>query len=65
VEFDASKRGLVFIQESGIIKSDPEYRGAKDALTWAGLTYFVAALASVAQLIYFILRFNNSRRNED
>ncbi|MEI6312977.1 MAG: zinc metallopeptidase [Bacteroidota bacterium] len=65
VEFDASKRGLVFIQESGIIKSDEEYKGAKDALTWAGLTYFVAALASVAQLLYFLLRLNGSRRSND
>lgn len=65
VEFDASKRGLVFIQESGIIKSDEEYNGAKDALTWAGLTYFVAALASVAQLLYFVLRMNGTRRSND
>ena len=32
-----------------------EYEGAKDALKWAGMTYFVAALASVAQFLYLLL----------
>lgn len=65
VEFDASKRGLEFIQGNRITLSDEEDRGAKDALTWAGLTYFVAALAAVAQLLYFILRFSGARRSDD
>lgn len=62
VEIDASKRGLAFIEGTRITQTEEEYQGAKDALTWAGLTYFVAALASIAQLAYFILRLN-SRRN--
>ena len=61
VEFDASKRGLAFIDENRIATTDQEYKGAKDALTWAGMTYLVAALASLAQLLYFILRFTNRR----
>lgn len=61
VEFDASKRGLAFIEGNNITRSDEEYRGAKDALTWAGMTYFVAAIAALAQLLYFILRFTNRR----
>jgi Zn-dependent membrane protease YugP len=63
VEFDATRRGLVFITENNITRSDEEYKGAKDALTWAGLTYFVAAIAAVAQLLYFILRMRS--RDDD
>ena len=65
VEFDASTRGLEFIQGNRITRSEAEDKGAKEALTWAGLTYFVAALAAVAQLAYFILRFSAARRNDD
>lgn len=65
VEFDASRRALAFIQDSRIALNDEEYKGAKDMLTWAGMTYFVAALAGVAQLLYFILRFSSSRRDDD
>ncbi len=61
VEIDASKRGLAFVDANRIAQTEEEYRGAKDALTWAGLTYFVAALASIAQLAYFIFRLNSRR----
>ena len=61
VEIDASRRALAFVETSRITQSEEEYHGAKDALTWAGLTYFVAALASIAQLTYFILRLNSRR----
>lgn len=54
VEFDASNRALAWIQNNGIVSSQ-EYSGAKDALKWAALTYVVAALASIAQLMYWIM----------
>lgn len=55
VEFDASKRAMVYLDESGIAGHRGEtYAGAKDALKWAGMTYFVAALASVAQFLYLL-----------
>lgn len=62
VEFDASKRAMVFLDESGIAGRRGEaYAGARDALKWAGMTYFVAALASVAQFLYLLLIFLNRR----
>lgn len=61
VEFDASKRGLAFIESSNLTRTEEEQSYAKDALTWAGMTYVVAALASLAQLLYFILQFNRRR----
>jgi Zn-dependent membrane protease YugP len=56
VEFDASRRALVWINERGIVSGD-EYTGAKDALKWAGLTYVAAALSSLVMLIYLVLRY--------
>lgn len=54
VEFDASKRALAWIESNGIVTSQ-EYAGAKDALKWAAMTYVVAALAAIAQLLYWIM----------
>lgn len=59
VEFDASKRALVWLDNSGMTGTQAEYDGARDALNWAGLTYVVAALSSLVMLIYLILRFGN------
>lgn len=62
VEFDASKRAVVWLDSSGIAgRRGPEYAGARDALKWAGMTYFVAALASVAQFLYLLSLFLNRR----
>lgn len=58
VEFDASKRAMVWLDSSGLAgRRGGEYAGARDALKWAGMTYFVAALASVAQFLYLLLIF--------
>ena len=53
VEFDASNRALAWIERAGIV-SDQEHDGAKDALKWAAMTYVVAALGSLATLLYYI-----------
>lgn len=53
VEFDASKRALVWLDQSGITHSQVEHSGAKDALKWAAMTYVVAALSSLAMLLYY------------
>ena len=53
VEFDASKRALVWLRSSGIT-SDKELTYANDALKWAASTYVVAALAAVTYLLYYI-----------
>lgn len=56
VEFDASKRALAWLDNSGIAVGK-EYDGAKDALTWAALTYVSAALAALVQLLYLVSIF--------
>ena len=53
VEFNASKRALVWLRSSGIT-SDKELTYADDALKWAASTYVVAALAAVTYLLYYI-----------
>lgn len=57
VEFDASRRALVWLDESGVARGD-EYKGAKDALWWAAMTYVSAALSSLVMLIFLILSLN-------
>lgn len=53
VEFDASKRALAWLDTKGIVRKD-EYPMTKDALKWAASTYIVAAIASVATLLYYL-----------
>lgn len=60
VEYDASNRALVWLERSNVTLPQ-EHGKAKDALHWAALTYVVAALASVATLLQYILIFFNSR----
>jgi len=60
VEIDASKRALVWLNQSGITFSH-EHEEAKDALKWAAYTYVVAAVGAAATLVYYIWQFNRSR----
>lgn len=52
VEFDASKRALIWLEGSQV-SSSMEHEKAKNALFWAAMTYVVAALGSIAMLIYY------------
>jgi Zn-dependent membrane protease YugP len=53
VEIDASRRALAWLNSSNITGyGTHEY--AKDALKWAAYTYVVAALSSLAMLLYFL-----------
>ncbi len=61
VEYDASRRALVWLNSSGLTY-DREHEEAKDALKWAARTYVVGALASLATLMYYIMIFLGSRR---
>ncbi len=60
VEFDASHRALVWLQSARITTAQ-EQTQAKDALKWAAMTYVVAALASLATLLYYISMLNRRR----
>jgi len=60
VEFDASARALRWLNSSHITLPQ-EHEKAKDALKWAALTYLVAALASIAMLVQYILIYQNRR----
>jgi Zn-dependent membrane protease YugP len=53
VEFDASRRALVWLRSSGIT-SEQEITYANDALKWAASTYVVAALAAATYLLYYV-----------
>jgi uncharacterized protein len=57
VEFDASKRALAWMERRNIVTSG-EHAMAKDALWWAASTYVIAAIGSLATLIYYIGIFN-------
>ncbi len=63
VEFDASKRALAWLKTTNVTASF-EYPKAKDALKWAAMTYVVAALASVAMLVQYILIFLGGSRRD-
>ena len=61
VEFDASRRALAWMDNQGVVTSQ-EHQMAKDALWWAAMTYVVAALGSLAELIRLIHIVNRSKR---
>jgi Zn-dependent membrane protease YugP len=61
VEFDASNRALAWMTEKKVVTVD-EHAGAADALKWAARTYVVAALGSIATLVYYISRYAGKRR---
>lgn len=60
VEYDASARALRWMENTHLT-TRYEHDKAADALQWAARTYLVAALASVAQLVYFVMIFLNRR----
>lgn len=62
VEFDASRRALAWMDNQRVVTSQ-EHSMAKDALKWAAMTYVVAALASLAQLLYLVTIFLGGRRD--
>jgi hypothetical protein len=60
VEFDASSRALAWLDTKGIVRKD-EYPMTKDALKWAASTYVVAAIASIATLLYYLQLYMGRR----
>lgn len=60
VEINASRRALAWLSDAGITSSGTHDK-AQDALKWAAYTYVVAALGSLATLIYYIMLFLGAR----
>jgi uncharacterized protein len=60
VEINASQRAIAWLRSSGLTSYETTDQ-AKDALTWAAYTYVVAALASLATLLYYISIFTGRR----
>lgn len=63
VEYDASNRALAWLENNQVVQPN-EYDECKDALKWAARTYLVAALGSLAQLLYFVMILLGNRRSE-
>lgn len=60
VEYDASNRALAWLRNKNMV-SQEEFAGSKDALKWAARTYLVAALGSLAMLLYWGFQILGSR----
>ncbi|HOG19698.1 MAG TPA: zinc metallopeptidase [Salinivirgaceae bacterium] len=60
VEINASQRALTWLNSAGITTSESHPK-AKEALRWAAYTYVVAALSSLATLLYYIAIFMGRR----
>ncbi|MBO5793644.1 MAG: zinc metallopeptidase, partial [Bacteroidaceae bacterium] len=60
VEINASKRALVWLDHSGITSSYNQ-RDAESALRSAAYTYVVAALSSLATLVYYVMIYMGRR----
>lgn len=62
VEFDASKRALVWLEKSGVA-NQMEHGRAKNALFWAAMTYVVGAVGAIAQSLYFVMLIFGQRQH--
>jgi uncharacterized protein len=60
VEYDASNRALAWLNKTNITNGE-EHEMAQDALKWAARTYVVAAVSSIATLLYYIMMFLNAQ----
>jgi Zn-dependent membrane protease YugP len=60
VEYDASNRALAWLKNKNIVTPD-EYKGSEDALKWAARTYLVAAIGSIASLLFWALQVFGGR----
>ena len=62
VEINATQRALAWLSNAGIT-SYQNHDKAQDALKWAAYTYVVAALGSLATLLYYIMLFTGASRD--
>ena len=64
VEFNASRRALVAIEQNGIL-TDDELAGARKTLSAAAMTYVAATATALAQLLRLLILFGGNRRRKD
>ena len=64
MKYDASNRAMKWLKQTGTITRE-ELEGAEDSLKWAARTYLVAALGSLAQLLYYVSMFLGSNKREE
>ncbi len=62
VEVNASSRALAWLNTAGVTNVN-NHDMAKDALKWAAYTYVIAAIGSLATLIYYIMIAMSGRRS--
>ena len=62
VEFDASARAKVVLQQLGIVRPGPEAAAVNSTLNAAGLTYVAAFIGSLLQFLYYVMLLTNQRR---
>jgi Zn-dependent membrane protease YugP len=63
VEFDASARANVVLQQHGIVRPGPEAEAVNSTLNAAGLTYVAAFIGILLQFLYYLMIFLGQRRN--
>ncbi|GIZ09295.1 zinc metallopeptidase [Flavobacterium sp. UMI-01] len=63
VEYDASNRALAWLENKRML-TQQEHAGAKDALKWAARTYLVAAIGSIATLLYYLSIYLGGNRRD-
>lgn len=61
VEFNASRRAMKLLKETGVVTSGKELAAVGKVLNAAALTYVAAAATAVLQLVYLITIFLNRR----
>lgn len=60
VEFDASNRAMTWLERRNMVQPK-EYAMARNALNWAASTYVIAALSSLATLLYYVSVFTGRK----
>ncbi len=64
VEIDASNRALVLTKELNLFTTDQEYQDGKKVLTAAGMTYFIALVSAILQLLRLLSLAKSSKRRD-
>ena len=62
VEFNASRRAMAMLKQSGLVSSSEEEKGVQDVLSAASLTYVAAAIQALSTILYYLFILSGSRR---